>query len=217
MYSAGKRDNILMPWFMHPGYLFLAGIALVFVVLLRIQALPFWLALKPLQLGHYNEALRRLNLVERLRFRSRALYFKGTVLMFAGRNSEAEEVFRKCLAASRAPAQKSIVLVNLGYALLEQSRFEEAARVLDEAIKLRPDGAVAYNTRAETTCSKGSNRKKRSSFSTAESSKSKAQKIRARWIATYSGISTPTGLGRSSCSAATPRPSMRWKRQNGRQ
>ncbi|MCU1274388.1 MAG: hypothetical protein JWO48_1819 [Bryobacterales bacterium] len=142
-----------MPWFLHAGYLFLAGMALVFVVLLRIQALPFWLAQKPLQLGHYNQALQRLNLLEQRRFRSPALhYFKATVLMFAERNAEAEEVFQKCPQDS---AQKSIVLVNLGYVLLGQKRFEDAARALDEAIKLRPNGAVAYSTRAEIYLQQG--------------------------------------------------------------
>src|ERR1700736_3506000 len=123
-----------MLWYLHTGYLFLAVIALVFVVWLGIQALPFWVALKPLRRGHYDQALRRLNLLDRLLLRNPGLYyFKGTVLMFAGRNPEAQEVFQKCLAASQNAAQKSVVLVNLGYVLLSQRRFDDAARALDEA------------------------------------------------------------------------------------
>jgi tetratricopeptide (TPR) repeat protein len=142
--------------FLHPSYLALAAIALFFVLLLIRNELPFWMAQKSLIRGDYDHALRRLELLERLHHRSAAvLYLKGTVLMFAGRNQEAEEAFRQCLAKSQLHPQKSVAMVNLGYVLLEQGRYEDAARSLDEAIKIRPKGAVAYSTRAEVYLRQG--------------------------------------------------------------
>jgi len=54
--------------------------------------LPLWVACEPLSAGNYGEALRRLTLLKRLYLTSPNLWhMTGTVLMFAGRNREAEE------------------------------------------------------------------------------------------------------------------------------
>ncbi len=146
----------LVPWFRNPNILLLATIAFMFLLLFIRHELGFSVALSWLRRGDYERALRRLELLERLGLSSATLLFlKGTVLMFAGRNQEAEEVLRKCIATLQPPMKKALALVNLGYVLLDQRRYNEAAQALDEAIQIRPDGAVAYSTRAEVFLQRG--------------------------------------------------------------
>ena len=133
-------------------FLDLAWAALVLAIGIAYarRMLPLLVAKQALHAGDYEKALRRLALMQRLPFRSATLLFTtGTVLMFAGQNREAEEVFRRCLGRRLTAAGRSLVLVNLGYVLLGEKRYEEARQVYEEAIRLRPEGAVAYSSLAE--------------------------------------------------------------------
>jgi tetratricopeptide (TPR) repeat protein len=75
--------------------------------------------------------------------------------MFAGRNQEAEATLRKAAASTESDRRRSLALVNLGYVLLEEKNYVESAKALDQAIEARPDGAVAYSTRAEVYLRQG--------------------------------------------------------------
>jgi tetratricopeptide (TPR) repeat protein len=79
----------------------------------------------------------------------------GTVLMFAGRNREAEEAIRQCLARAFSPPERGLFLVNLGYVLLGEKHYDEAQQVYEEAIRNRPNGAVAYSSLAEVYLQQG--------------------------------------------------------------
>lgn len=129
-------------------------LAILLVTILRAAA-PFWLAQKPLSRGQYDVALRRLNLVEHLGQRATVLFLKGTVLMFAGRDQEAEAALRESISREPSSFHKSLGLVNLGYTLLDRARYDEAREALEESIRLRPDGAVAYSSLAEVYLRQG--------------------------------------------------------------
>jgi tetratricopeptide (TPR) repeat protein len=129
--------------------------ALLLVRLARSEA-PYWAAKKPFLQGDYDLALERLAWLERLRLTTPTLlHFKGTVLMFAGRDQEAAQALRQCLAREQSPERQSLALVNLGYVCLGQGRHDEARQALEGAIKLRPEGAVAYSTLAEVYLQQG--------------------------------------------------------------
>lgn len=118
--------------------------------------LPLWVAKKPLSEGRYDEALRRLSLLKRLHMTSpNLLHMTGTVLTFAGRDREAEEVIRLCLSRALSQPERGLFLVNLGYVLLGEKRYDEAQRVYEEAITNRPNGAVAYSSLAEVYLQQG--------------------------------------------------------------
>jgi len=139
-------------------FLDLAWVALVLAIGIAYarRMLPLLVSRQAFDAGDYEKALRRLALLKRLHFRSATLlYTTGTVLMFAGRNREAEEVFRQCLGRRLTAAGRSLVLVNLGYVLLGEKRYQEARQVYEEAIRLRPKGAVAYSSLAEIYLQQG--------------------------------------------------------------
>jgi tetratricopeptide (TPR) repeat protein len=142
-----------------PGSWVLVYVGLMFgFVWLRYarRVAPFWAARRPFLRGDYDLALRRLALLERLGLKTPTLlHFKGTVLMFAGRNPEAEHTLRECLARESSPVHQSLAMVNLGYVMLGQRRYDEARQSLEGAIKLRPNGAVAYSSLAETYLQQG--------------------------------------------------------------
>lgn len=119
-------------------------------------SLPMWLARAPLREADYEKALRRLSLLKALYIRSpNLLHMTGTVLMFAGRDREAEDVLRQCLTQRLTTPQRGLYLVNLGYVLLGQKRYDEARQAYEEAIRCRPKGAVAYSSLAEVYLQQG--------------------------------------------------------------
>jgi len=132
--------------------------AVIVVAIIRYarRKLPLWVAKTPLSEGNYQEALRRLALLKRLHVRSpNLLHMTGTVLMFAGRNREAEELIRECLKNALTPPERGLFLVNLGYVLLGEKRYDEARQTYEEAIRNRPNGAVAYSSLAEVYLQQG--------------------------------------------------------------
>ncbi|HKW97450.1 MAG TPA: tetratricopeptide repeat protein [Bryobacteraceae bacterium] len=137
-------------WWLNIAGLVGACLILSYAVLYVRHVLPFRIAHKTFAGGDYDGALRRLRLLEHMGMRSPSLvYFKGTILMFAGRYREAEQALRECIQAVQSSGPRHLGLVNLGYVLLELGRYDEAARSLDEVIKLQPHRAVPYSTRAE--------------------------------------------------------------------
>jgi len=134
----------------------LGGVMIAILVPYVRQKLPLWVAKTPLREGKYDQALTRLTLLKRLHVTSpNLLHMTGTVLMFAGRNREAEEVIRQCLAHTLSPPQRGLFLANLGYVLLGEKRYDEARQVYEEAIRNRPNGAVAYSSLAEVYLQQG--------------------------------------------------------------
>jgi tetratricopeptide (TPR) repeat protein len=90
--------------------------------------------------GDYDEALRRTQLLETKYAQAlTTLYYRGTVLLFAGKYSEAESFLRQCLPeAMKANKFQAEVLTNLGYALMRQGRYDEATRMYEAVLKLNP-------------------------------------------------------------------------------
>jgi tetratricopeptide (TPR) repeat protein len=145
----------LAPFTRSPIFIFVILLCVfLFVKLVRDRA-PFWAAYKPLKRGEYDVALRRLARIAWFSKRAPVFFLRGTVLMFAGRNEEAEAALRQSLAGEESSVHKSLALVNIGYTLLGERRYNEAKEALEEAIELRPNGAVAYSTLAEVYLSQG--------------------------------------------------------------
>ena len=137
-------------------YLVFGSVVLLVLLTYTRHMLPLWVAKSPLSGGQYEKALRRLVLLKRLHIRSpNLLHMTGTVLMFAGRNREAEEVIRQCLNNALTAPERGLFLVNLGYVLLGEKRYDEARQVYEEAIRNRPNGAVAYSSLAEVYLEQG--------------------------------------------------------------
>jgi tetratricopeptide (TPR) repeat protein len=140
----------------NPFYILLAIIALSCVGVAIWRELQLNSALNSFRSGHCDRALLRLERLQRFHLTHTALLFhKATVLLLADRNQDAEQVFRRCLKSPESTMQQSLILVNLGYLLLEQKRYAESAQALDEAIRMRPEGATAHSTRAEVFLRQG--------------------------------------------------------------
>jgi Tfp pilus assembly protein PilF len=67
---------------------------------------------------------------------------EGLALVEAGRLEEAEKAFLAALASSPSHAPTSVALAKL---YSQMGRHSEAQRVLEEALRLRPDGVVLWN------------------------------------------------------------------------
>ena len=145
----------LAPLTRSPVLVLLLLFFLFLIVRLVRDAAPFWAAYKPLKGGQYDLALRRLDGIAWFSRSSPVLFLKGTVLMFAGRSAEAEAALRQSLVGEKSTVHKSLALVNIGYTLLDERRYNEAKQALEEAIQLRPNGAVAYSTLAEVYLRQG--------------------------------------------------------------
>jgi tetratricopeptide (TPR) repeat protein len=143
------------PFTRHPVVILTILIFAFLVVKLVRDAAPFWAAYPALKRGEYDLGLRRLAGIAWFSKSAPVLFLKGTVLMFAGRSAEAEAALRQSLVRETSPVHKSLVLVNIGYTLLAEGRYNEAKQALEEAIALRPDGAVAYSTLAEVYLRQG--------------------------------------------------------------
>lgn len=104
-----------------------------------------------LRAGHYIEALadsqrarRRLPLVASYRVN------QGLVQLWAGQPNEAEAHYRGLLSVFRHDtALLSIVLCNLGAALMEQERYAEALPYLESALLIAPQNPAIYATLAQ--------------------------------------------------------------------
>ena len=109
-----------------------------------------WIYAK-LERGNYDSALRRANrLVRWWPDAATIRYMRGTVLLFAGRPVEAEANLRETIAREwKGGAPKAIALTNLGYALLDQERYAEAAQTFQEANALDPASGASFNGLAE--------------------------------------------------------------------
>jgi tetratricopeptide (TPR) repeat protein len=145
----------LAPFTRSPILILTILIFVFLVVKLVRDAAPFWAAYPALKRGEYDLALRRLAAIAWFSRRAPVLFLKGTVLMFAGRSAEGEGSLRQSLVGEKSPVHKSLALVNIGYTLLGQGRYNEAKQALEEGIALRPDGAVAYSTLAEVYLRQG--------------------------------------------------------------
>lgn len=145
----------LAPFTRNPTFIFVIVIFVLLIVRLVREGTPFWAAYKPLKGGQYDLALRRLAGISWFSKAAPVLFLKGTVLMFAGRSAEAEAALRQSLVGEKSTVHKSLALVNIGYTLLDERRYNEAKQALEEAIQLRPNGAAAYSTLAEVYLRQG--------------------------------------------------------------
>ena len=145
----------LAPFTRSPVLIFTILIFVFLVVKVVRYAAPFWAAYGPLKRGEYDLGLRRLTCVAWFSKSAPVHFLKGTLLMFAGRSADAEAALRQSLVGETSSMHKSLVLVNIGYTLLGERRYNEAKQALEEAIQLRPAGAVAYSTLAEVYLHQG--------------------------------------------------------------
>jgi tetratricopeptide (TPR) repeat protein len=145
----------LAPFTRSPVLILVVLIFAFLVVKLVRDAAPFWAAYPALKRGEYDLGLRRLAGIAWFSKRAPVQFLKGTLLMFAGRTAEAEAALRQSLAGETSSVHKSLVLVNIGYTLLGEGRYNEARQALEEAIALRPNGAVAYSTLGEVYLRQG--------------------------------------------------------------
>jgi tetratricopeptide (TPR) repeat protein len=145
----------LSPFTRHPILIIVFLLFLFLVVKLVRDAAPFWAAYPALKRGEYDLGLRRLARIPWFSKSAPVHFLKGTLLMFAGRIAEAEAALRQSLVGETSSVHKSLVKVNIGYTLLGEGRYNEAKQALEEAIALRPDGAVAYSTLAEVYLRQG--------------------------------------------------------------
>jgi tetratricopeptide (TPR) repeat protein len=140
------------------------GVVLFVVVLLSVFALLFaaagvgrellapFLISGPLGRGDYERALRRLRRLSRRKAETSTLLgLRGGVLLMAGRPAEAEGCYRECVLKDHGKPRlvQTLDLSDLGAALIDQGRYEEARLCLGKAILLDVGTASPYQNMAE--------------------------------------------------------------------
>ena len=130
----------------------LAVLALVgFIVLARRLIGPFFPVDAALCSGDYNKALELLRKPSGLLTGAVRRYHQGTVLFWQGRLQEAEEYLHQALYEGQDDAlfNQGAALDRLGYALLEQGRYEEATEAFTTSIELDPNRGQPYSGQGE--------------------------------------------------------------------
>jgi len=127
--------------------LYILGLLAFYGVLWANAMLPHQWALAPLARADYDAALRRVDLL--LRLRPQNIQFKslrGFILLTGARAREAEAVLRDLLANPQTHFQTlSAAACNTGYALMAQERFDEALPFLEAAIRMQPEYGTLYS------------------------------------------------------------------------
>jgi tetratricopeptide (TPR) repeat protein len=115
-----------------------------------------WDAHRALQRGDYALALRRVEWIKRFSI-DRTLYdgTRSSVLISAGRPQEAEEIVSKGLKTERVKKAAGLHLDNLGLALMDQGRYEEAEAMFRRSLQAYPDRGGAYDGLAELLILRG--------------------------------------------------------------
>jgi tetratricopeptide (TPR) repeat protein len=147
-----------------------AGVGLILLFALAVMGVmagifwfPFAYVMNALKQGNYDRALQRVERMKRFLGRTNPmlLFVEGTVLLFAGRYGEAEEILRSSLATGQNDTMltdsQTVTLENLGWALLGLGRYDEAIAALEGAIKTRPEGTDSYNGLAQVYLTLGNN------------------------------------------------------------
>jgi tetratricopeptide (TPR) repeat protein len=140
------------------------GVVLLVVVLLSVFALLFaaagvgrdllapFLIWGPMARGDYERALRRLRRLSRRKAETSTLLgLRGGVLLMAGRPTEAEGCYRECALRDHGKSRpvQALELSNLGTALIDQGRYEEARLCIGKAILLDVGTASPYQNMAQ--------------------------------------------------------------------
>jgi len=112
-----------------------------------------WLTDRTVARADYDGALRLGRFLFWLR--AGALYVRGDVLLKAGRYAEAEAALRQGIDAERRPEGRSLMLEDLGEALMETGRYGEAQRCFEGARELMPKRSVADRCMAELLLRQG--------------------------------------------------------------
>jgi tetratricopeptide (TPR) repeat protein len=112
---------------------------------------------RPLQRGDYERALRGAERLARWFPRDKGLFDQGNVLLWAGRFQEAEERLCACLAQRHSSVERVLALEHLGYAVMWQGRYEEAMRIFEAAIEIKPARRGPYSGLAEVYLRQGMN------------------------------------------------------------
>jgi tetratricopeptide (TPR) repeat protein len=132
------------------------GFALVFVLLPMqlMMIVPYLWIFRPWSRADYETSLRRVNFMKKYHpMRSVYQTLPGFILLNSGRYAEAEALYRtaydKVKNINTQGLMQYELMNNLGLALLELGRVDEAARYLQSAIQIRPDRNNAYDSLAE--------------------------------------------------------------------
>ncbi len=132
------------------------GFSLVMAGLIFLPA--YWVN-GALRRADYAKALKRIAILEKWRGKSAAnLFMEGTIHLFAGRYQQAEQLLRASLAEGQrkgALLEQSAALDNLGFALMEQRRYDEAIKAFEGAIEIKADRDGPYNYLAEAYLRQG--------------------------------------------------------------
>ncbi len=180
LHSLGRAILILLPigavvlgvppiidWMLnHLGHPLIASLLLLGGGLLAVTVMGFGIAVLPtlwvffpVRRADYEGALRRVRRMRRANPKgAMALFLEGTVLDYAGRYAEAEELLRESLIEGQAqvPAEsQAVALENQGYVYLKQGRYEEAQRAFEGSISIRPEGSGPYSGLAEVYLRQG--------------------------------------------------------------
>ncbi len=112
---------------------------------------PWWIG-RALARADYDTALRRSDFLLRVSPNDGGFqFFRGTVLLFAGRYPEAEHALSESAEAGDVAAtySQSATLANLGEAVMLQGRYQEAIRMYEAAVRIHPGWGRAYSGMAE--------------------------------------------------------------------
>ncbi|HYL37949.1 MAG TPA: tetratricopeptide repeat protein [Bryobacteraceae bacterium] len=133
------------------GVLALFGLVLLFCFGYAFgEDLPLKGPYDRLRRGDYEGALARANrLLPWWPDKATLRYIRGTTMLFAGRSQEAESDLRASIPLTKQARKKAIARSNLGYALLDQERYGEAAECFEESIGTDPGSGSASNGLAE--------------------------------------------------------------------
>ncbi len=135
------------------------GLVVLAILPMGVMWVPILWIFIPLRRADYEGALRRVRRMRRTNPKSAmALFMEGTVLDYAGRYSEAEDLLRESLIQGQAqvPAEsQAVALENQGFVYLKQGRYGEAQRAFEGSIEIRPEGSGPYSGLAEVYLRQG--------------------------------------------------------------
>lgn len=143
-------DLNLNPIFTIPVGIILATATFGLLNLAYIVIPDLWIT-AAVKRGNYDQALWRNQVAEKVSTSS-SMYLcqHGLILWRAGRYAEAEQVLRTGIVETRRDGASGILMLNtLGYALIEQGKYEEAVKVFEGAIALNPNEGSLYDSLAD--------------------------------------------------------------------
>lgn len=157
---------MLLPRLSQPVFMMIAGLVgfvLVVGISLIFMLIPVYWLLPPVGRTDYKTGLTRARTMQRFAPLNLHYYLiaEYEILKYAGRWQAAEEIIKQAISLGQRqkapPANQALALQGYGAVLLAEGRYDEAQRVLESSIQLRPEGSGSYLRLAELYLKQGIN------------------------------------------------------------